>query len=76
MVLAYDLLDKRLHNYLCDVHNQGGVWGSIPLLILDVYEHAYFIDYGTGRKGYIDAYMKNVDWGFVNSLLEKYNFIK
>ncbi|MEK6976969.1 MAG: Fe-Mn family superoxide dismutase [Candidatus Hydrothermarchaeota archaeon] len=76
VVLAYDLLDKRLHNYLCDVHNQGGVWGSIPILILDVYEHAYFIDYGTGRKAYIDAFMKNVEWGFVNSLLEKYNFVK
>lgn len=76
VILAYSLLDKRLHNYLCDVHNQGGVWGCIPLLIPDVYEHAYFIDYGTGRKAYIEAYTKNIDWGFVNGLLEKHNFIR
>ena len=62
VVLAYDWEDMKLHNYLCDAHNQGGVWGCSTLLILDVYEHAYFLDYGTKRKGYIEAFMKNVDW--------------
>lgn len=62
VVLAYDWEDMKLHNYLCDAHNQGGVWGCSTLLILDVYEHAYFLDYGTKRKDYIEAFMKNVDW--------------
>lgn len=73
VVLAYDLDDKRLYNYLCDSHNQGGVWNSIALFIMDVYEHAYFLDYATGRKAYIEAFFKNINWEFVNSLIEKHN---
>lgn len=68
VVLAYDLTDGMLHNYLSDIHSDG-VWSAIPLLILDVYEHAYFIDYATGRKSYLDAFMKNVDWEAVNTLI-------
>src|SRR3989344_3481282 len=76
VVLAFDLDDGMLHNYICDVHNQGGIWNCVPLLILDVYEHAYFIDYGTGRKAYIETFMKTIDWGFVNSLIKKFNINK
>ncbi|MFA4887091.1 MAG: Fe-Mn family superoxide dismutase [Candidatus Nanoarchaeia archaeon] len=72
VVLAFDLEERRLYNFVCDVHNQGGVWGSIPLLILDVYEHAYFIDYATGRKKYIEAFMNNIDWTFVNHIMDHY----
>ncbi|MEK7649447.1 MAG: Fe-Mn family superoxide dismutase [Patescibacteria group bacterium] len=72
VVLAYDLDDKRLRNVVCDTHNQGGVWNSVALLVMDVYEHAYFIDYATARKAYIEAFFKNIDWSHVSSLLEKY----
>lgn len=72
VVLALDIEDGKLHNYVCDVHNQGGIWGSIPLLVLDVYEHAYFIDYATGRKSYIEAFMKVIDWKHVNEIIKKY----
>lgn len=72
VVLAYDWDEKRLRNFICDAHNQGGIWGCSPLLILDTYEHAYFIDYATGRKAYIEAFMKNIEWKFVNSLVERH----
>lgn len=72
VVLAYDLEDGKLHNYIADAHNQGGVWNAIPLLILDVYEHAYFVDYATGRKKYIEGFMQHVDWDVVNKRLEKW----
>jgi len=72
VVLAYDLDEKRLFNFVCDVHNQGGIWSAVPLLVLDVYEHAYFIDYATGRKGYIEAFMKNIDWKAVNEAMARY----
>ena len=72
VVLGYDLDEKKLKNILCDSHNQGGVWNMIALLIMDVYEHAYFIDYATGRKAYIEACFKNIDWNFVESLISKY----
>lgn len=60
--LAYDFNDGKLHNYTADLHNQGGVWGSTPIIVLDVYEHAYFADFGTDRKGYIEAYFSNLNW--------------
>lgn len=62
-VLALDLLtDKKLHIYACDAQNHGGVWGSVPLVPCDVYEHAYVIDHGADRKAYIADFLKNVDW--------------
>ncbi|MEK7559745.1 MAG: superoxide dismutase [Patescibacteria group bacterium] len=72
VVLGYDLDDKKLKNVLCDSHNQGGVWNMIALLIMDVYEHAYFLDYATARKAYIDAFFQNINWDFADSLIDKY----
>ena len=67
MVTALDPTDGRIHNFLCDVHNQGGVWGTVPLWTIDTYEHAYFMDYGSDRGSYITALLKNVDWDSVNA---------
>lgn len=62
VVLAWDTHDKMLRVYTGDLHNQGGVWGCLPIIVLDVYEHAYFIDYGSDRKAYIADFWKNLDW--------------
>ena len=75
VVLAYDLDDKRLYNILCDSHNQGGVWNSVALLIMDVYEHAYFLDYATGRKAYIETFFKNINWPYVDKLMSQYRLL-
>ncbi|TYP57883.1 superoxide dismutase [Thermosediminibacter litoriperuensis] len=61
-VLVYDPRDCRLHNYLLDAHDHGVVQNTMAVLVLDVYEHAYFIDYGTRKADYIRAFMRNVDW--------------
>jgi Fe-Mn family superoxide dismutase len=66
VILAYDFNDGKLHNYLADWHSQGGIWGTAPLLVLDVYEHAYFIDYGSDRKSYIEDFFANLNWEAVN----------
>ena len=71
--LGYDLDEKRLKNILCDSHNQGAPWNMIALLIMDVYEHAYFIDYATARKAYIDAFFKNIDWQYVDRRISEYS---
>ena len=71
-VLAWDLDEKRLMNIVTDVHNQGGVWNAVALLVLDVYEHAYFLDYATGKKKYVEMFMQNIDWDAVNAAVEKY----
>lgn len=71
-ILAFDLDEGRLYNFLCDSHNQGGIWNSVTLFIMDVYEHAYFVDFATARKAYIETFFKNVDWNYVNGQIEKY----
>ena len=60
-VLAWDLHEKKLKQYNGDVHDHA-VWGCIPIIALDVYEHAYFIDHGSDRKAYIAAFWKNLNW--------------
>jgi Fe-Mn family superoxide dismutase len=69
VVLAFDWEDRKLHNYLSDIHSDG-VWGCTPIMIMDVYEHAYYLDYGAGRKGYIDAFFQNVNWTEVNGRIQ------
>ena len=71
VVLALDFNDGRLHNYLCDTHNHGGIWGALPIVVLDMYEHAYFIDYGSDRKTYIEDYMQNLNWPAAQEIYQK-----
>lgn len=72
-VLAYDTRDKSLKVFTCDAHNQGGVWGAIPLIVLDVYEHAYFMDYGSDRKAYIESFLQQLNWARANDLYAAIN---
>ena len=75
VVLAWDAHLGRLKIYGADAHNQGGVWGAIPLVVLDVYEHAYFIDYGADRKAYISDFWKNLNWAAATAVYEKAKLI-
>jgi Fe-Mn family superoxide dismutase len=70
VVLCWDAHLGRLKIYGADAHNQGGVWGCIPLIVLDVYEHAYFIDYGADRKKYIGDFWNNLNWQAANRLYD------
>ncbi|NTU72932.1 superoxide dismutase [Candidatus Roizmanbacteria bacterium] len=62
---AWNFHENRLINYVGDSQNTFLVWGVEPLLALDTYEHAYFIDFGANRGAYIDAFMNNLDWKVV-----------
>jgi len=68
---VYDLNTGRLRNIGADVHNTNGIWNAIVVLALDVYEHAYYTDYGPKRAPYLDAFLKNVKWQDVEQRLEK-----
>jgi Fe-Mn family superoxide dismutase len=70
-VLAWDTKAGKLKHYNADAHNQGGVWGCLPVIVLDVYEHAYFIDFGSDKKAYIEAFWKNFDWAKAEELYLK-----
>ena len=69
---AYDWDEGRLFNYIGDAQNTFAIWNATPLVALDVYEHAYFLDYQTDRASYIDAFFKNLDWGVVNDWVSRY----
>lgn len=75
-ILAWDTKAGKIKHYNGDAHNQGGVWGCIPIIALDVYEHAYFIDFGSDRKAYIEAFWKNFDWEAAEELFKKASGIK
>ncbi len=70
-VLCWDTKVGKLKHYNGDAHNQGGVWGCIPIIVLDCYEHAYFIDFGSDKKAYLEAFWKNFDWAKAEALYLK-----
>ena len=73
---AYDWDEGRLFNYIGDAQNTFPVWNATPLVALDVYEHAYFIDFGTDRASYIDKFFDNLDYDVVNDWVQKYGIRK
>ncbi|MDX1920094.1 MAG: Fe-Mn family superoxide dismutase [Candidatus Caenarcaniphilales bacterium] len=63
VILGLNLTDGTLNIYGMDAHNEGSMLGFIwPVLVMDVYEHAYMIDHGTNKASYIDGFMNNIDW--------------
>lgn len=75
-LLVWDIKAQELKQYNGDSHNQGGVWGCIPIIVLDVYEHAYFIDFGSDRKAYIETFWRNFDWKKAEGIYLKVREIK
>jgi len=65
-VLTIDSMDNKLHIIGSDLHDTGAVWLSHPILVMDVYEHAYFMDFGTDRAKYISTFIKNINWKVLN----------
>ncbi len=70
VLLCFDPSDLRLHNYSVDFHDQGAVWGSIPILALDLWEHAYYTDQGPNRAKYLEAFFKNINWERIDEKFE------
>jgi Fe-Mn family superoxide dismutase len=69
---AYDWDAGRLSNYLGDAQSSFPIWNATPLVALDVYEHAYFLDFQSDRAAYIDAFFDNLDWAVVNGWVSAY----
>lgn len=68
---AWNYREARLFNYLGDAQNTFPVWGAEPIMALDTYEHAYFIDFGVLRAGYIDAFFENLDWSVIEETFSR-----
>lgn len=65
-ILAWNRHTKSLHNYWAWDHMHGAVTGA-PLLVLDMYEHAFHMDYGAAAAKYVDAVMANLDWETIDA---------
>jgi Fe-Mn family superoxide dismutase len=61
-VLYEDVTNGQLINFWVNEHDVGHPAGCQPILIMDVFEHAFMIDYGLKRADYIEAFFKNIDW--------------
>jgi Fe-Mn family superoxide dismutase len=72
VILAYSPRDKRLVNQWAADHTTT-LAGGRPVLVLDMYEHAYHMDYGAGAARYVDAYMEAIKWDNAVKLYEEYS---
>jgi len=70
VVLYEDPANGRLINFWVNEHDVSHPAGCLPLLIMDVFEHAFMTDYGLKRAEYIGAFFKNIDWAAVGSRLK------
>ncbi len=61
-ILAYDKQGDRLFNVWINEHDAGHLAGAAPILVMDVFEHAFILDYGMKRVDYIETFMKAIDW--------------
>jgi Fe-Mn family superoxide dismutase len=72
-LLVWDqLYSGRLLNVLVDEHQYGAIWGGIPLIACDVFEHAYYHKDGPGRKKYIENFVKNLHWQRIDERFKKF----
>ena len=61
-ILYQDVLSGNFINFWINEHDVGHPSGGMPILIMDVFEHAFMIDYGLKRADYIEAFFKNINW--------------
>jgi len=69
-ILYQDNITGRLLNQWINEHETGHLAGGIPILVLDVFEHAFMIDYGLKRADYIETFFKNINWDKVGTRLK------
>ncbi len=62
VILYYDIQGERLFNMWINEHDAGHPSGCAPLLVMDVFEHAFMTDYGLKKAEYIAAFFKNLGW--------------
>ncbi|MBE5727912.1 superoxide dismutase [Candidatus Parvarchaeota archaeon] len=74
-VLCIDPTDNKLRVFLADLHNDGAVWGAMPIIALDVYEHAFYVDYGPDKAKYLEPFFSNLDWKAIEARYNKFKSV-
>ncbi len=62
VILCYDRSQDTLFNVWINEHDMGHLAGGTPLLVMDVFEHAYMLDYGIKKAEYIETFLRSIDW--------------
>ncbi len=70
---AYDWDAGQVFNFIGDEQNTYPIWNCSLLVALDCFEHAYFIDYGTGKASYLDKFFDLLDWDVVAKRVDAYH---
>ncbi|PJE58130.1 MAG: superoxide dismutase [Candidatus Portnoybacteria bacterium CG10_big_fil_rev_8_21_14_0_10_36_7] len=70
IILYYDKAEERFFNVWINEYDAGHFTGCVPLLVMDVFEHAYILDYSIKKAGYIDAFIKVIDWSVISNRFE------
>lgn len=60
-------VNGRLYNVVSDEHAMGVVWMAMPLVVIDTYEHAFYIDYQNRKADYVEKFLDHIDWNEVNA---------
>jgi Fe-Mn family superoxide dismutase len=66
VILAYDAQTDTLFNEWINEHDGGHLSGTVPVLVMDVFEHAFMLDYGIKRADYIETFFRSIDWEVVS----------
>ncbi len=72
VLTCYSLYDGSVRNYVLDAHNERVPVMVVPLVVLDVYEHAYMIEFGTKRKQYLRVFANNINWPVIEQRVKKW----
>lgn len=72
VILVHDPEKDALFNVWVNEHDLGHLAGTTPLLIMDVFEHAFMLDYGLKRTDYIETFFHSLDWGAVEARFAKH----
>ena len=75
VILAFDPHEKSVHTYWSWDHTHSLAWGT-PLLVMDMYEHSYAMDYGANARGYVDAFFQNLNWDEVQRRAETARLVR
>lgn len=61
-IMGFDNEEKKIKHFIMDTHDSGTMIGVTPLLVCDVYEHSYIVDFGANKDKYVEWFISHIDW--------------